>query len=164
MSLKETSFTKELKDFEPTDEERKEVYKLKEKPLHIRQLRVSQIFRIVSENMLTDDFKSSRQALITLVSVPFLIRVYFWKAKRQRYMKGALFYGALGGGYFYANSCITKDVHEFIQRDEIKANILRDLIVEEAAVTQLYPDYSQTIYKIQREREQKAKETSSSPA
>ena len=106
-----------------------------------RELKTSILF-----NVMEPEFRGSRFGMYFLLGVPFSIRLYFMFVSRGRYMMPTLFYSSMVGSLAFTGYAFTRDLDKFLKRkdDRIQNKIL-GLIVEENALTQRTPDYSDLV-------------------
>lgn len=105
-----------------------------------RTIRQQLTLETLALNLTRPEFKSSRTAIALFLTVPWGIRLYFWFARRNRYLKPFLFYTSLITTTVYLHYTLRHDSLAFMNNDLPSANFLRDITTVENRETDLAPD------------------------
>lgn len=110
---------------------------------HRRQaLRNAKLDSLLFFGLLDPVFSKTRSALLMFFGVPIMLRVYFMFFKRNRHLMPFVIGGSMiGFGVHYAN-CKRNDLEQFIRRDTVVANSIRDILREDMIDRKLWADQS----------------------
>ena len=139
-----------------------ELKQLREQSAYTREMQRQKVLRnslaldVILRNLHTPDFRNSRNALLLFSILPWSVRMYYWFAKRNRYLKGFLFYTTLLSTGSYLMYSIKYDSIKYAEKDDRDANQLRDIMLVESRMTLRAPDMEDQTLKIIEQRKKNA--------
>lgn len=105
-------------------------------------LRSSRLDKIVGYSLFDPAFAKTKNAVAMLFGIPVLMRVYFIFFKRHRHLMVLSIGGTFMGLGYYYSYCKCHDLENFIRRDTVAANSIRDILREDMIDRKFWADYS----------------------